>query len=249
MRDLDDGESFFVQPAEKPHDFPALVGVVVAGGLVGQDQLRPGEECPGPAAQVLMAAGQLGGVEVFFPDDMKTVEHIADDALALFLGDVAIRERNLQVLVNGEVIEEVVILEDEPDIFLLEFKTPFFVELVDRLVSELIFTAPRGIVQAQDVQQGGFAGSGRPHDGKKVTFLDFKVYAPQSIIGIALEGIDAADVAQLDHGPLYRRGHAIKQSIPLSLSYNDLRYSARMARTLKCPEAKRSHPINGTQIF
>jgi hypothetical protein len=50
----------------------------------------------------------LGGVEVFF-------------------GDVAVGARDLEVFVDGEVVEEVVALEDEAEVLFLEFETLLFV--------------------------------------------------------------------------------------------------------------------------
>lgn len=106
---MDDGHAVVaVQFAEELHDLAALVGVEVAGGFVGENEGGLGDEGAGDAEGLLLAAGELGGVEVFF-------------------GDVAVGARDLEVFVDGEVVEEVVALEDEAEVLFLEFETLLFV--------------------------------------------------------------------------------------------------------------------------
>ena len=113
VSDLDDGHAVVaVQFAEELHDLAALVGVEVAGGFVGENEGGLVDEGAGDAEGLLLAAGELGGVEVFF-------------------GDVAVGARDLEVFVDGEVVEEVVALEDEAEVLSLEFETLLFVELAD----------------------------------------------------------------------------------------------------------------------
>ena len=53
-------------------------------------------------------------------DDAEAVEDVGDDALALGLLHVAVGERQLDVLVDGQVVEQVVALEHEADVALLQ---------------------------------------------------------------------------------------------------------------------------------
>ena len=131
--------------------------------------------------------------------------------MAILFGDVTVREWDLQVFEDGEVIQKIVILEYEPDALFLQFETALSVELVHRFLSKPILAAPSGIMQPQDVQQSGFAGSGRPHDREKIALLDFKADVSQGKVRTAFEGIDAADIAQLDHQRIPRKGRAIGQ--------------------------------------
>ena len=67
---------------EQLHDLPALLGVQVAGRLVGEDQLRAGDDGPRHRHQLLLAARELVRVEVLLPDDLEAVERVADDRVA-----------------------------------------------------------------------------------------------------------------------------------------------------------------------
>jgi len=53
------------------------------------------------------------------------------------------------------------------------------VEFVNRLLSKPILALPIVIEQAEDIQQGGFAGTGGAHDGDELTRLDVHVNAAQ----------------------------------------------------------------------
>jgi hypothetical protein len=52
-----------------------------------------------------LSTRELIGVQIFFADHIETVERIADDTLALGFLDVAIGERDIEVLIYGEGIE------------------------------------------------------------------------------------------------------------------------------------------------
>ncbi len=92
----------------------------VAGRLVGEDHRGVGDDGARDADELLLAAGELRGIEILLRDDAEAIEHVGDDALALGLADVAVGERQLDVLVDRQVVEQVIALEDEADVALLE---------------------------------------------------------------------------------------------------------------------------------
>src|SRR2546423_7821097 len=66
-------------------------------------------------------------------------------------------------------------------------------------VVEEVFTVPRVIVHADDVEQGRLAGAGRPHDRHELTRLDVEINAPQhKVLRQSLREI-FFDVAKADH--------------------------------------------------
>ena len=138
----------------------------------GDDGARDGD-------QLLLSARELVGIEVLLADDLEAVQHVADDAVALALLDVAIGQRNVEVLVDGERIEQVIALENEAEVFLVQLHAIFFVELVDGVLDQVILTGPGAVVHAEQVEQRGFARAGRSHDGDELAFLDFRVDAAQ----------------------------------------------------------------------
>ena len=120
VRDLHHGRALRVQLGEQLHDLAALVGVQVAGRLVGQDDRRIGDHGAGDRHQLLLSAGELVRIEVLLADDVEAVEDVADHALALGALDVAVGERQVDVLVDGQVVEQVIALEHEADVLLLQ---------------------------------------------------------------------------------------------------------------------------------
>ena len=106
--------------AEQLHDFLALRRVQVAGRLVREDDLRIGDHRARHADELLLTARELIRVEILLPDDLKPIEDVGDHALALLAAHIAVRERNLEVLVHRQVVEQVVALKDEPDVLLVQ---------------------------------------------------------------------------------------------------------------------------------
>src|SRR6266851_8322444 len=80
MRDLNDGGAPVVEALEELHDFVALRGVQVAGGLVGEDELGILNDRACYTNELLLAAGKLVGEEIFFADDVEAVENVANQA-------------------------------------------------------------------------------------------------------------------------------------------------------------------------
>ena len=205
MRHLHDRDAVFtVELLEELHDLAALIRVQIAGGLVGQDERGLGDQRARHADKLLLAAGELIGIEVFFPDDLKAVEHVAHDALALLLRHVAVAEGNLQILVDREIVEQVIALEDEADVFFLQIEAFFLLQLVDGVAAEPVFALPRTVMQTEDVEQGRFARTRGAHDRYEFTLADFEVDVAEGVERTAFQRIHAVDVTECDHGRAWR---------------------------------------------
>ena len=90
----------------------------VAGRLVGQDHLRLCDHGARHADQLLLSARELVRVEVLFADDLKFVQDVSDDPLPVRFLDVAVGERDFEVFVNRQMVQQVVALKTKP-MFLL----------------------------------------------------------------------------------------------------------------------------------
>ena len=159
----------------------ALARVQVAGRLVGENDLRVRDHRARHGDELLLAARELVRIEILLADDRELVEDVADHALALGLLDVAIRERDVEVLVDGEVIEQVIALEHEADVLLVQLGAVLRAELVHRLIEEVVLAGPGAVVHADDVEQRRLAGARRPHDRDELALLDVDVDAPQHV--------------------------------------------------------------------
>src|SRR5206468_1591228 len=115
MRDLDDGHAFIVKLAEQLHDFFALTGVQIPGRLVGEQKLWLGNDRSRDTHKLLLSAGKLARIQIFFADDLEAIQHVSHQRGALAFAVPAIRQRYIEVLVNRKVIEQMVLLKDEAD--------------------------------------------------------------------------------------------------------------------------------------
>ncbi len=89
------------------------------------------------------------GYRSFFAYDLKAVQDVADDAVAFAFFDVAIGQRDVEVLVNGERIQQMIALKDEAEVFLIQLHAVFLVELVDGMLDQVVFAGPGAVVHAK----------------------------------------------------------------------------------------------------
>ena len=84
-----------VERLEQIHDLRPLTRVKIARGLIGQDDRRAGDEGPRHADQLLLTAGELAGIEILLPHDLKPIERVRDETLPLGAAHIAIRQGDL----------------------------------------------------------------------------------------------------------------------------------------------------------
>ncbi|MNT16934.1 hypothetical protein D3C72_1520610 [compost metagenome] len=117
-------------------------------------------------------------------------------ALALRRAEVGQQQRQFHVLLRGQHRHQVVELEHEADVMAAPRRQLAAAHLVDALAFDADLAA-RGVVQAADqVEQGGLAGTGRAHQRDEVAAGDIQVDAVQHLhlFGATLVGL--GDVAQ-----------------------------------------------------
>ena len=152
MRDLNDGRSLRIQSLEQLHDLSSLRGVQVTGRFVREYELRIRNHGARNRHELLLAAGELAGVEILLADNMKTVEGVGYDRCTLRSLDVAIRERDVEVLVDREIVEQVVLLEDESDVAFVQLVAVFDFEFMYRVVVQPVFSVPGSVQHAENAE-------------------------------------------------------------------------------------------------
>ena len=125
----------------------------IAGGLVGEQERGRMHNCAGDAHELLLAAGELRRKEIFLGNDLKAVENFGDHALAFFLGQVLVGERQVDVLGDGEVVEEVIALEDHADALAGEVGALLAIERVGGRFAEPVFAEPAVVEKSEHVEQ------------------------------------------------------------------------------------------------
>ena len=141
-------------------------------GSSARIDLRAGDHGSGDADELLLTAGQLTRIEIFLADDLKAIEHVGDQRLAILPGDVAVRERHLEVLVDRQVVQQVVALEDEADVALVQLGPLLGRQPMHGLTEKVVLAGPRRVVHAEDVEQRRLAGARRSHDRDELARLN-----------------------------------------------------------------------------
>ena len=152
MCDLNDGGALFVKPLEHVHDFFALAGMEISGGLIRQNYSGICDDRARDADKLLLTAGKLTGKKVLLAHDLKLIECVADDRLAVLPAYVAIRERQLQIFEDSLIVEQVITLKDETDVAIAQSRALFGVERMHCNVIEIVFARPGLIVHPEDVE-------------------------------------------------------------------------------------------------
>src|SRR6185437_10927337 len=179
VRDLDDRRSFVVELLEEVHDHFALAGMQATGGLISKNELRISDDRASHGNELLLSARELIGIKALFPDDLEAVENVRHHAVALGLFYIPIRKRQIEIFRDGEIIEQMILLENEADKFLVQLHTLAIVELMHFVAGEIELPFPRAIKHPDNAHQCGFARAGRAHDGDEFALANIQIDAAQ----------------------------------------------------------------------
>src|SRR5690606_11270166 len=164
------------------------------------------------------------------------LERLHHATLALLLAQPrAIRQRQLDVLEDGEISEQVERLEDEADLAVADPRPLRRVELLDRRAVHPIPAAARRIEQTEDREQRRFAATRRALDGHVLALADIEVNARKGV-SLDLVGIeDLRHVLELDQRPgrLLARIARLFGHCCLRHRHSPLAFAARRSRRLQ----------------
>ena len=105
-----------VQPLQQREDFRRRLRIEVAGRLVGDEQRRIGDDRAGDRDALLLAAGELPRIVLSPGRRARRCERGHDVLAALRLRELRQQQRQLDVLERRQHRDQVVELEDEPDV-------------------------------------------------------------------------------------------------------------------------------------
>ena len=125
----------------------------VACGFIGQQQRGPVNHGASHANQLLLSAGKLVGIKIFLGDNLEMVQRLCHHALPLSARDVLVRQRQIDVLLHRQVVQQVIALEDHADFALGQLGAVFALHQVDGLLAKPILPRPLIVEQRQHVQQ------------------------------------------------------------------------------------------------
>src|SRR2546422_11764186 len=93
----------------------------IAGRLISQNQSRVRDHGACDPDELLLSARQLSWIKIFFADDLKPIQRVANDRLAILAAHVAIRKRQLEIFKDCLIVKQVITLKDKPDISIPQF--------------------------------------------------------------------------------------------------------------------------------
>src|SRR5580693_3938456 len=207
----DDGGARLVELDEQPQQALTEIGIDVAGGLVGEQKLRPRDHRACNSRALLLAAGQDRRQRphaVAETDPLQQFDYLRP-VLGLVLADNAQRQRH--VLVGGHMVEQPKILEHQADAAaqrgaaVLGQRRRILVEHGDQATGRLER-------QEQHAQQRGLAGARGAGEELKRLWVDAEGQVAQNL---GASPIAQADIFEADHAVLRNAGagrHPIRPS-------------------------------------
>ena len=203
-----DRRSGLVQVPEQLHHGVAVRGVEVARRLVRQEDARPTRQGSGHRDALLLATAQLAGQvagPMAHPDLLQALRR----PLPPFSRrHPAIDERQLDVLEDGEISDEVEALEDETDLAVPDPRPLRQLEARSRPGVEDV--RPRGgrVEESQDGQERRLPAPRGPADGDELALADLEVDVGK---GVGLDLVRREDLLEpfelderLRHGSSFR---------------------------------------------
>ncbi len=175
MGDLNNCGAFIIEALEQIHNHFALTGMEAAGWLIGENELGITDDGASDSDELLLTAGELVWVESFLADDLETVEDIGDHTVALGFFDVAVGKREIEVFRNGQIIEQMILLKNEANVFLVQLNALAIVEPMDFVIGKLKVALPGAVEHSNDAHERGLACAGWPHNGDEFALTDFEV--------------------------------------------------------------------------
>src|SRR5690606_19663778 len=143
MGSLNNGSPFLMKLLKHFHDFLCLRAVEVAGRFICQENPWSAGDGAGDTYQLLLSSRKLGGEEILFGHHPKSVQQLGNDAFPLRGAHIPVEQGSFYIFVDGQLIDQVVGLEDIAKLTFMEGVPLLFLHLVDDLafkcVSALVF--------------------------------------------------------------------------------------------------------------
>ena len=118
---------------------------------------------------------------------------------ALAGGHAAIGQRQLDILKDGEIADQIEALKNESDLAIPDARAILGRQIRDGLAVQPVLAAAGRVEQPEDRQQGGLAAPGRAGDRHVLAFRDVEVDVGQGVRFDFIRQKHFVDGLQLDH--------------------------------------------------
>ena len=105
------------------------------------------------AHQLLLPSRELVGKQILLGHDLEAIKDVGHHAGAVFGGHVLVGERQVDVFGNGEIVEQVIALEDHADALTREVGALLAVQLVRGRFAKPVLAQPAVVEQREHVEQ------------------------------------------------------------------------------------------------
>ena len=194
----DHGVALGVEGVEEGHDFVAGAAVEVAGGLVGQQDGGVVGQGAGDGYALALSPGQLGGAVGHSIGQADALQGFGGALRADASAHAAVKQGELDVVQGGGAGQQVEGLEDEADLTVADVRQLAGVHVGDVGAGEAVGARCRRVEAADDVHQGGLAGSGRSHDGQILVLFHRQVGAAERLHYLDAALVSFGDLVQFE---------------------------------------------------
>src|SRR5690606_15097171 len=207
VRDRDERRAVLARDGvQQVHDLAARVDVERARRLVREDDPRHAHQCARDRDALLLAARELLGPRVEAVAETHALEHLRGERPALpELPPARVEQGRDDVLQRGAALEQVELLEDEPEVGATAPRPGAAGEPADGHAVEHVLAARGGVEQPEDVEEGGLARPRAPDDRHVLARVHGEVDPTQDLErAVVGEHDGAGDPAELQeaHPPI-----------------------------------------------
>src|SRR5207253_11140363 len=181
----------------------ARAGVQVSGWLVGEQDRRVGDQRARDGRSLLLATRKLGRLVVDAVGEADRAQRFTGARCSPTFARVD--QRHLDVVERRGARDEVVALEDEPDLLVPDPGELVIAEHGDVGVIEDVAAGRRYVEAAEDVHQRRFARDARDHDGNELAAPDMQVDTLKGRHFDPAHPVGLGDPLEGDHPPVPTR--------------------------------------------
>ena len=197
--DVDEGGlELLVQPADLSPHGGAQLGIQVGQRLVQQEDGGVADHGPAQGHALALAAGQGLGLAVEQVLQIQGLGRLMDPPVDLILGDLLLEQAEGDVLVDGHMGVQGVVLEDHGDVTVLGG------HIVDHPVADVQLAAADVLQAGDHPQSGGFAAARGAHQDDELLVLDLQVQVGDNgdVAGVGLLNVLECDACHRGSPPL-----------------------------------------------
>ena len=201
VRDDDDGGALLVDRLEELHDADGVLVVEVAGRLIRDQNFRAVDQCAGDGGTLLLAATELARIGIVLLTEADALEHLRDicpDLRGGFTGD---QLGEADVLIDGTVLEEPEVLEDDAETATVLRDVAALHVLQCELVYEDLALRRLELLR-EEADERGFTGAAAPDDEAELAIRDGETDISEGLNAVFIAFGNVFDFNHSIEGPL-----------------------------------------------